>query len=102
MNHKIVFSIALVLLLVGAAPSLRGQQSTGSVNGTVRDASGAVVANASIVLSNDATSVQRTIESNGSGVYVFSNVLPGTYTLTARKDGFDTVNRTNSCSKILF
>src|ERR1700740_3130918 len=76
---------ALLLLLAGSASA---QVSTASVNGVIRDPKGAVIPGASIVLSSVDTSVQRTSVSNGSGEYVFLNITPGRYTLSASAQGF--------------
>ncbi len=82
------------LLFMATTAGMQAQQSTAAVNGTLHDATGAIVVDATIVLSNDATSVKRSTTSNGSGIYSFSNVLPGAYTLSASKTGFDTINHT--------
>jgi hypothetical protein len=81
--------IALVCSL-----SLNAQQSTGSINGTVRDASGAVVSNATVTLTNVNTSVSRTQTTNGVGLYIFNNILPGSYTLRVDQPGFRSIDRT--------
>jgi hypothetical protein len=77
---------ALLLLLAGSASA---QVSTASVNGVVRDPKGAVIPGATIVLSAVDTSVQHTSVSNGSGEYVFLNITPGSYTLSASAQGFN-------------
>ncbi len=76
----------LLLILAGSASA---QVSTASVNGVVRDPKGAVIPGATIVLSSVDTSVQRTSVSNGSGEYVFLNITPGSYTLSASAPGFN-------------
>jgi hypothetical protein len=81
--------LALIGLLL--SPMVHAQQSTGSINGSVRDPTGAVIPQAAITLTNTATSVVRTNASNESGVYVFSNVQPGIYSLAASKGGFQKV-----------
>src|ERR1700678_3369180 len=77
---------ALLLLFAGAASA---QVSTASVNGVVRDPKGAVIPGATIVLSSVDTSVEHTSVSNGSGEYVFLNITPGSYTLSASAQGFN-------------
>src|SRR5258708_30033513 len=77
---------ALLLLLAGSASA---QVSTASVNGVIRDPKGSVIPGASIVLSSVDTSVERTSVSNGSGEYVFLNITPGRYTLSASDQGFN-------------
>jgi hypothetical protein len=53
-------------------------QATGNVTGVVTDASGAVIAKAAIVLTDQATGVQRTTTSNNSGAFAFAGITPGT------------------------
>jgi len=60
------------------------------VTGVVRDSTGSVVADATVVLRNIATTVERRSVSNNVGNYVFSNVPPGRYTLETSKSGFRT------------
>src|SRR6202050_4051288 len=76
----------LLLLLAGSASA---PVSTASVNGVVRDPKGAVIPGATIVLSSVDTSVEHTSVSNGSGEYVFLNITPGSYTLSATAQGFN-------------
>jgi Carboxypeptidase regulatory-like domain/TonB-dependent Receptor Plug Domain len=88
MNWKrflVVFFAALVLLLPNA-----GAQSivTGAVGGIVTDASGAVVAGASVSLKNNSTGGVLTAAANASGAYNFTLLNPGSYTLTVSHEGF--------------
>jgi len=71
-----------------------GQTSLASVNGTVTDASGAVVPGATVVLVNSATGAQRTVATNAEGVYSVLDVSPGRYTLEVAKQGFATYKQT--------
>jgi hypothetical protein len=64
------------------------QQSSATINGTVRDQTGAVVEGASIALTNLATSVSRNSVSNAAGDYAFINVQPAAYSLKISKTGF--------------
>lgn len=80
-----LFTISFLALLAGTASA---QLSTASINGAVRDPSGAVVPNATVVLRSVDTSVDRTSTSNGSGEYAFLNITPGSYTLEASAPGF--------------
>jgi hypothetical protein len=79
---------ALIFLL--QCPAL-GQLSSAFVNGIVRDPSGAVIPNATVVLRNVQTEVEFTATSNGSGLYTFLNIVPGQYALKAMATGFSTV-----------
>ena len=69
-------------------PAMGQMADTGSVAGTVTDPSGAAVAGAAVTLTDTSTSAQRTTTSNEAGRYVFPNVPPGTYNMTATKMGF--------------
>ena len=57
-----------------------GQQTTGSLNGTVNDPSGAVVAGATVTAVNTATGAERSAVSSSSGTFDFQALQPGTYT----------------------
>jgi len=72
-------------LLSSSSPA---QLSTASLNGVVRDGTGAVVANASVVLRNVDTAVENRTVSNGAGAYVLVSITPGRYTLAATAPGF--------------
>lgn len=63
---------------------------TGSIQGTATDATGAVVVNAAITLTNEATHVQRTTRTSTAGVYLFPSLPVGTYDLSAAAPGFKT------------
>ena len=86
-------AIAMVLLVICtclAFPVVGSAQNTASVNGTVKDSSGAVVPGATVVLRNIETGVERRTVSNDVGVYVLEQILPGKYSIQVRKEGFRT------------
>src|SRR3984957_7141458 len=64
------------------------QVSTASINGVIRDPSGAVVPDATIVLTNVDTSVARTSTANNAGAYGFVSIPPGNYTIESSAKGF--------------
>src|SRR5215469_6985322 len=85
----------LVAVLAGVAlvvysPSARSQGATGAINGTVIDATGAVIPGARVLLTNEATGAQRVAVTNATGTYVFPEVSPGTYTFVVTMEGFAT------------
>ena len=82
---------ALVCLFLGTGTVLA--QTFGEITGEVRDPSGAVVAGATITLTNVGTNAARSTESNDVGVYAFPAVPPGQYTIKAEKPGFKTYTR---------
>src|SRR5690348_8501997 len=68
-------------------------QSTGSIEGTVTDPSGAVVANANLKATNAETGIVFETTSNQAGLYRFPFLPVGTYDLTAQAAGFGTQTR---------
>jgi hypothetical protein len=85
-----VLSLAVSLSLFAMTPTAaKGQAANaGSVAGLVTDTSGGAVGSATITLLDKATSTRRTTESNEAGRYLFANVPPGSYEVTANKTGF--------------
>lgn len=78
---------ALTCLLTGAALS---QIDTGAIVGTVRDATGAPIPNASVSATNTATNQVLETKTNGTGEYAFNVLQPGSYTVKASANGFIT------------
>ena len=70
-------------------------QSSASLNGVVEDATGAVISGVKVTLTNVETGVAQSRATNGAGLYAFSNILPGSYTLVAVHEGFGTEERPN-------
>jgi len=64
--------------------------ASGTVLGTATDAQGAVVPGATITLTDVTLKTVHTVPSNETGQYVFVNVPPGEYTLSASMPGFST------------
>ena len=65
-----------------------GQALYGSIVGTVTDAQGAVTPGVTLVATNVGTGLRAEATSDADGLYVFRNLLPGTYNLTATLTGF--------------
>src|ERR1035437_8255999 len=81
-------SIALVVM-VGSSFA---QTVTATLVGTVTDASGAVVTGAAVTVVRLATDFTRTTQSDSSGNYTLTLLPPGTYQLSAQKEGFKHAN----------
>jgi len=73
-----------------AVASAFGQASDGNITGTVLDASGAAIPNATVQLENAATGVKLSTKTDASGSYRFGNVLIGRYSITVSNSGFTT------------
>ncbi len=65
-------------------------QATTSLRGTVKDASGAVIGDTAVTLTDAATGALRKVVSDKNGEYAFLQVTPGDYTVRAEKPGFTT------------
>ncbi len=79
---------AAVLGLALSASIAWAQATSAAVNGTVRDPGGAVITEATVVLHNRDTNLDRVTVTNNVGAYVMPNVQPGNYDLRASKTGF--------------
>ncbi len=80
--------LVVVLCLLICPSVVRAQAISGDVTGTVVDSSGAAIPGATVTAANDATGVKTTALSNDNGVYRFTNLPVGTYTITASASGF--------------
>jgi hypothetical protein len=88
-NSGKVFSFLAVVLM--AAINLQASP-VGSVSGTVKDSSGAVVAAVRLTLTSTATNAQFTTTTNPQGEFQFLQLAPSTYSLTAESAGFKKSN----------
>src|ERR1035437_1285148 len=80
--------LGLVILALAACLGGFAQSVSGDRTGTIYDASGATVPNATVAVKNDATGVETTTKSAATGEYHLGNLLPGTYTITVTSAGF--------------
>jgi len=80
--------LAMACLLALLSPGASAQYENGSIVGTIRDASGAAVANAGITVTNTATAISEKTRTNASGDYDVPQVRVGVYTITASAPGF--------------
>jgi hypothetical protein len=68
-------------------------QSTSSLRGTIKDASGAVIAESVVTLTDESTGTSRKVLSDGTGLYQILQVPPGKYTLKVEKSGFSVLTK---------
>jgi carboxypeptidase family protein len=86
--------LLLALVVMGLSlPLMLAQETTGGLQGTVKDASGAVVGNAHVVVKGSALQGDKALDTDASGYYRFANLPPGTYSVEASAKGFKTVKR---------
>lgn len=81
----VVMALGLAFVVV---PRARAQAQYGTITGTVTDPSGAVVPGAKVVLTNAATSETRTTATDAAGLFSFTTVPMGTYSVTVSHRGF--------------
>jgi hypothetical protein len=63
--------------------------TTATLSGVVTDPSGALVPQASVTLTSSETGISRSFTADAAGRYTFSQLPPGTYTMTVRSKGFE-------------
>ncbi|HEY4381116.1 MAG TPA: TonB-dependent receptor [Acidobacteriaceae bacterium] len=80
--------IAIVCLLSLATQQGTAQTSKGILSGVVRDTTGAVVANANVTITNEATSETRAVTTNSTGSYRVDAINPGPYQIQVSSPGF--------------
>ena len=78
---------AVLLFVTKASPQIAG---TGNIQGTVTDATGAVIVNANVTITSEATHVKQTTQTSQAGFYLFPGLPVGTYSLSATAPGFKT------------
>jgi hypothetical protein len=86
-QRRFVFLFFLFLLSLSAA-SLHAQSASGTITGTVNDASGAVVPGAVVTIDNPVSGLSRTAKTDAAGRYQFTNLPRATYHLVANAPGF--------------
>src|SRR3989442_5277087 len=72
----------------------QAQTITGSITGTVVDSSGAIVAGSKVTVTNEATGAERTLITTEKGGFIFTNLVPTTYSVKIEQPRFRTVTRT--------
>src|SRR5260370_14864885 len=88
MHHIRLRSAGVGLMAILLSMPFAHAQENANINGTATDPSGALVRNASVKLVNTETGDSRTGVTNGSGIFNFSGLRIGHYTLTVSAPGF--------------
>src|SRR4051812_26478165 len=88
-------NLLFTALLLGSAMQAGAQETTGTISGFVRDATGASITDATITITNvDKNSVLRTLSTDATGSYSATTLPIGQYTVAAAATGFKTTTRT--------
>ena len=85
----------LSLLTLVASVSAFSQANTGRILGTVTDQTGAVIAGATVTVTDTERGTTRTLTTDDSGAYNAPSLIPGTYTIKAEFKGFRSTERQN-------
>ena len=86
MRRNRLLVLGLSFLLASAVPSFA--QTFGQITGQVTDASGAILVGASVTVTNTQTNQVREAQTNTSGSYAFTTLLPGVYNVKVDLQGF--------------
>lgn len=92
-HRDVVFASVILALATIPGTEMRAQTSNAQLSGLITDTSGAVVAGAEIKALNGATNVPYSAVSNGAGIYVLPELLPGPYSVTVSAPGFGAEKR---------
>jgi len=88
-NIRTWLLIALITLATSMSATAQSMAGLGAISGTVKDASGAVVPGAKVVVSNPNNGIRRTLETNEAGLFAAPSPSPAPgYEISAAKEGF--------------
>ena len=87
LSSRLGFFFLFILLVAGIS---KAQSVTATINGTVQDAAGALIPDATVTATNQGNSVSTSVKSSSTGIFSFSGLTSGTYTVTITKPGFGT------------
>ncbi|MGH9841227.1 MAG: carboxypeptidase regulatory-like domain-containing protein [Blastocatellia bacterium] len=85
--------MVICTLLLSAVSVINAQNISGSITGTVRDAGGAVIPNATVRLEQPATGLKREVVTTDKGDFVFTALYAGEYKLAVNANGFKRLER---------
>src|SRR5215471_9809107 len=83
----------LFVMIFASLSGLYSQTYQGTISGTVTDKTGAVVAGATVTVTDPGKGVSRVLKTNGAGQYFAPNLEPGTYTFTAQAPDFQRIEK---------
>ena len=91
---QIALSVCAVLLLA-TQPAILMAATTGSISGTVKDPSDAVIPGVTVIATNTATNIQSKTTTDDKGFYAFPSLPVGRYNVKAELEGFGSPSRNN-------
>ncbi len=94
-TRQLAFVCGLLLAFAFAMPVFAQQAATATLEGIVTDQQGAVIPNAKLTVKNTQNGLTRDMQTDGSGVYRFVALQPGTYELTVSAPNFKEAKQGN-------
>jgi hypothetical protein len=91
--RSLALAFCAVVSLVGMRSAF-GQMTTGTIMGSVTDPSGASIPEARVTVTNTGTGVSRSFVTGPDGRYVVPSLIPGAYSVSAEKQGFNAITKT--------
>ncbi len=95
--RRFVFFVALTVFSAGFAHS---QSSTSRITGTVNDVNGSAIEGATVTVTNEATGVAFTQVTTSDGVFAFTSLTAGRYTVAVEQTGFKKTVQTNNVLEV--
>lgn len=93
--RRFVTIVGCMFALICAAVDSHAQVDQGAITGVVKDSTGAVIANATVTVTNTDTNLTLEGKTDNTGVYIFSPLKIGHYKVTATAPGFATTSQEN-------
>ncbi|HXS97468.1 MAG TPA: TonB-dependent receptor [Candidatus Limnocylindrales bacterium] len=87
LSHHVLCAAAIIAAISGTSPKLWAQ-FTSSIEGTVIDPTGAAIPKAKVLVTNSATGVRTTIETNNLGYFLFPSLPAGSFNVNVTAPGF--------------
>ncbi len=84
-----VLPACAVAMLLAFSVTASAQSDVGSISGFIKDASGAVIPNASVTIRNEGTNESHAVKTDSAGHFAVPNLPPATYSMTAEAPGFN-------------
>ena len=94
-QFPIVLGVALLMVASFTTRTAHAQQDAGAITGLVQDNTGAIIPGADVTLTNNDTGLVLNAKSNDSGIYTFSPIRIGNYTVSASAPGFEKTTQQN-------
>ena len=82
------FACWMMLMMLLSMTALAQNVATADLRGTIKDPNGALVTNATVTMHDEAKNIDRSVQTNEQGEYLFSQLPPGNYTMSVQAANF--------------